>query len=247
MTMTGLMPLFGPRTSNGNGPIPPIDLQLVGERVILALGHPRDWNAWRKVREESQDFLSPWEPTWPADGLTFDFFSRTLRRQWKEWKEGSGFTFLVFLADLEGAAMEDENAQLVPEKTERSRESFSSFGRRALTKTGTPKTKIKRGALIGGVSLTDIRRGAAQHGTLGYWIGQPFSAQGLMKEAASLVTSFGFETLKLHRIEASCMPHNEPSRRLLASLGFQLEGFAPSYLRINGAWEDHEIWGKLAI
>jgi ribosomal-protein-alanine N-acetyltransferase len=101
------------------------------------------------------------------------------------------------------------------------------------------------GALIGGIALNDVQRGIAQKGTLGYWIGMPYAGQGYMMEAAGLVCEFAFERLRLHRVEASCLPHNEPSRKLLTRLGFTEEGFAKAYLRINGKWEDHVLWGKV--
>jgi [ribosomal protein S5]-alanine N-acetyltransferase len=104
---------------------------------------------------------------------------------------------------------------------------------------GTP------GALIGGIALNDVQRGIAQKGTLGYWIGMPYAGQGYMTEAANLVCEFAFERLRLHRVEASCLPHNEPSRKLLMRLGFTEEGFAKAYLRINGKWEDHVLWGTV--
>jgi ribosomal-protein-alanine N-acetyltransferase len=65
-----------------------------------------------------------------------------------------------------------------------------------------------------------------------------------MTEAVQLAAAFAFETLKLNRLEAACLPHNEPSRRLLEKTGFALEGCARRYLRINGKWEDHLLWGK---
>ena len=67
-----------------------------------------------------------------------------------------------------------------------------------------------------------------------------------MSEAAQLVCDFAFRQLRLHRVEASCLPHNEPSKALLQKLGFEEEGFAKAYLKINGKWEDHLLWGKTA-
>lgn len=103
----------------------------------------------------------------------------------------------------------------------------------------------KPGALVGGINLNDIQRGIAQKGTLGYWIGKPYAGQGLMTEATQLVCDFAFESLRLHRVEASCLPHNEPSKALLKRLSFTEEGYAKSYLQINGRWEDHLLWGKV--
>jgi len=115
-----------------------------------------------------------------------------------------------------------------------------------LAKNHRRNMKEQTGTLVGGITLNDVRRGIAQKATLGYWIGLPYARQGLMTEAAGLVCNFAFERLKLHRLEASCLPHNEPSKRLLKRLGFEEEGFAKSYLCINGVWQDHVLWGKAA-
>jgi ribosomal-protein-alanine N-acetyltransferase len=58
------------------------------------------------------------------------------------------------------------------------------------------------------------------------------------------VCDFAFRALRLHRIEASCLPHNEPSKKLLAKLGFDEEGYAKAYLQIDGRWQDHILWAK---
>lgn len=60
-----------------------------------------------------------------------------------------------------------------------------------------------------------------------------------MTELISWMVTYGFETLHLHRIEASVMPKNERSLRVLEKNGFEREGLAKKYLRINGVWEDH--------
>jgi ribosomal-protein-alanine N-acetyltransferase len=99
--------------------------------------------------------------------------------------------------------------------------------------------------LVGGIGLSNMRRGVAQSGTLGYWIGQPFERQGFMTEAIAAVVEYGFDRLKLHRLEAACLPVNEASRRVLLKNGFQQEGYARGYLRINGDWRDHVLFSLL--
>lgn len=102
-------------------------------------------------------------------------------------------------------------------------------------------------ALLGGVTLSNVRRGVAQSASLGYWIGAPYAGRGVMGEAARAgVLPFAFDTLKLHRLEAACLPHNERSRRLLLRTGFQEEGLARKYLCIDGAWRDHTLFGLVA-
>lgn len=100
-----------------------------------------------------------------------------------------------------------------------------------------------RERLVGGLTLSNIRRRAAQHATLGYWMGQRYSGQGLMTAAVALTLPFAFETLGLHRIHAAFLPENAASRRVLAKNGFVEEGFAERYLQIDGAWADHVLCG----
>jgi ribosomal-protein-alanine N-acetyltransferase len=101
-------------------------------------------------------------------------------------------------------------------------------------------------ALVGGVTLGNVRRGVAQSGTLGYWIGQPYARHGYMTDALRTILAFSFQTLQLHRLEAACLPTNLASQGVLRKLGFTQEGYARRYLRINGAWCDHLLFGLLA-
>jgi ribosomal-protein-alanine N-acetyltransferase len=100
--------------------------------------------------------------------------------------------------------------------------------------------------LLGGLTLGLVRRGVAQACTLGYWMGQRHAGKGHMTEAVRGALNFAFSDLALHRVEAACLPHNEPSRRLLERVGFRREGEARGYLRINGVWADHLLYGMLA-
>jgi ribosomal-protein-alanine N-acetyltransferase len=101
-------------------------------------------------------------------------------------------------------------------------------------------------ALIGGISLSNVRHGVAQCGTLGYWVGEPHTRKGYMSEALRLITEFCFGQLALHRIEAACLPHNEASQKLLQRAGFTQDGYARKYLKIRGEWHDHLLFSLLA-
>jgi ribosomal-protein-alanine N-acetyltransferase len=105
--------------------------------------------------------------------------------------------------------------------------------------------KKDSGALAGGISLTNIRRGASQSAQLGYWMGARYAGKGLMPEAVNLVVGHAFDKLLLHRIEAACIPGNARSARVLEKAGFQREGLLRSYLRIYGEWQDHELYAKV--
>ncbi len=100
--------------------------------------------------------------------------------------------------------------------------------------------------LLGGVTLSSVRRGVSQCCAVGYWIGKPFAGQRYMTEALPAVIRFVFEDLGLRRLEAACLPNNEPSQKLLLSSGFAREGFARQYLCIDGAWQDHVLFGLLS-
>jgi [ribosomal protein S5]-alanine N-acetyltransferase len=99
--------------------------------------------------------------------------------------------------------------------------------------------------LVGGVTLGNVRRGVAQTASIGYWAGEPFQRRGYTLAAVQAVLRHAFDDLALNRVEASCMPENEASRRLLLSIGFQQEGVMRSALKINGVWRDHLLFGIL--
>jgi len=102
-------------------------------------------------------------------------------------------------------------------------------------------------ALLGAITLDNIRRGPAQAGTLGYWIGERYSRRGYMREAITAVVHHAFHRLDLSRIEAACLPENAPSRALLESCGFKYEGVAQSYLQIGGRWRTHVLYASLRM
>ncbi len=101
------------------------------------------------------------------------------------------------------------------------------------------------GALVGGLTLCNVRRGVTQACTLGYWTGAPYARQGYMTAAVRAVIPFVFDSLELHRLEAACLPSNIASIKLLERTGFGHEGLARRYLRINGVWQDHLLYALL--
>jgi ribosomal-protein-alanine N-acetyltransferase len=132
-----------------------------------------------------------------------------------------------------------------------SRRAFSHrvyWARRAEVQgTALPLMLIRRAdrRLIGAITLDNIRRGPAQAGTLGYWIGAPFARQGYMGETIRAVVHHAFTRLDLSRIDAACLPENAASRGVLESCGFKYEGVAQAYLQINGRWRNHVLYAAL--
>ncbi|MGF1503385.1 MAG: GNAT family N-acetyltransferase [Paracoccaceae bacterium] len=101
--------------------------------------------------------------------------------------------------------------------------------------------------VIGGITLSNIRRQPAQAATLGYWTGERFIRQGFMTEALTALRDHAFTLLELSRLEAACLPDNTPSRRLLERCQFKFEGVAQAYLQINGRWRNHVLYAALRL
>jgi ribosomal-protein-alanine N-acetyltransferase len=174
---------------------------LIGDSVMLRAPQMSDHAEWSALRELSRNFLTPWEPIWPADDLTRAAFRRRIRRYAEDQRSDLAYPFFIF--------------------------------------------RNTDNALVGGLTLANVRRGCAQAGSLGYWMGAPYAGQGNMTAAVNTVLPFAFGTLRLHRVEAACIPANGASIRLLEKNGFQREGFARQYLCINGVWQDHLLFARL--
>jgi ribosomal-protein-alanine N-acetyltransferase len=174
---------------------------LYGKGVYMRTPHISDYVEWAALREESRDFLIPWEPTWPDDDLTRAAFRRRLRRYYRDIREDEAYPFFIF--------------------------------------------RSRGDVLAGGLTMSHVRRGVTQSCSLGYWVGKSHSRQGLMSASVAAVVGFAFDTLRLHRIEAACLPDNVASIRLLEKAGFSREGVARRYLRINDAWRDHLLFALL--
>ena len=103
--------------------------------------------------------------------------------------------------------------------------------------SNNPIKTVEKNILVGGVSLSNINRGITQSCSLGYWIGEKFASQGYMTESVAVSAGIVFNILKLHRLEAACIPENTASRKVLKKVGFTEEGYARKYLQINGEWK----------
>lgn len=171
-----------------------------GRGISLRLPRMGDFESWSRLRAESREFLTPWEPIWPEDDLTRAAFRARLQRYALDRQNDLGYAFFIF----------------------------------------------NGGAIVGGVTLNNVRRGVAQAASLGYWMGAPHARKGLMTAALAALIPFAHGALRLKRIEAACLPHNAASVRLLEKSGFTCEGRARNYLCIAGEWQDHLLFARLA-
>lgn len=99
--------------------------------------------------------------------------------------------------------------------------------------------------VIGTVTLTGLVRGAFLSAHVGYWVDARHQGRGICSAALRIVVKHAHDELGLHRLQASVLPHNAPSRSVLERTGFTLIGTAPSYLRIDGRWQDHLLYQRI--
>jgi [ribosomal protein S5]-alanine N-acetyltransferase len=97
------------------------------------------------------------------------------------------------------------------------------------------------GPVIGVVNFTRLVRGPFQCAGVGYSLDHDAVGQGLMQEALRAAITWLFESHGFHRVEANYRPENARSGRVLAALGFVIEGYARDYLVVDGAWRDHVL------
>lgn len=171
------------------------------ERMTLRPPIHGDFRAWTSLRDQSREFLIPWEPVWADDHLSRRSF--TNRVYWAQRSIANGTALPLFLVRREDSA------------------------------------------LLGAITLDNIRRGPSQAATTGYWIGKTYAREGYMREAIKAVVHYAFTTLDLSRMEAGCLPENTASRQLLESCGYKYEGVAQSYLQIAGRWRNHVLYANL--
>jgi ribosomal-protein-alanine N-acetyltransferase len=94
-------------------------------------------------------------------------------------------------------------------------------------------------SFAGEVNLSSIRRGPLQSADVGYWIDEARAGSSFMPEAVAAVLRFGFDELRLHRVEIDIVPRNQRSRRVVEKLAIREEGLSLRLVEINGVWEDH--------
>jgi ribosomal-protein-alanine N-acetyltransferase len=153
------------------------------------------------------------------------------------------------------AALQQANREfLAPWSPERPRTHATVEGQRravadalALHAKGTalPHVIVCEGAVVGRVTLSDVTSGTFSSCHLGYWLSQSHNGRGLATTAVGEILGIAFGELGLHRVEAGTVPHNVRSRAVLERNGFIRFGYAPSYLKIAGEWQDHILYQVL--
>lgn len=84
-----------------------------------------------------------------------------------------------------------------------------------------------------------------QRAELGYWVGVPHWGRGYATEAARACVAYGFEVLRLNRIDAMHFSRNAASGAVLRKAGFRHEGCLRQHVVKWGVAEDVEVYGIL--
>ncbi len=176
---------------------------LATERLNLTLLRCDHAQAMLDFAARNREHLAPWEPTWPEEYFTLDYWTR---------------------------AGDDAESEF-----------FAGVSLRLILLDNTAASHH----VLGTANFRSILRGASQSCTLGYSLAETSQGKGLMHEALEAAIPYVFESLAMHRISACYIPSNERSGRLLERLGFEKEGYARDFLRINGRWQDHILTAKI--
>ena len=99
-----------------------------------------------------------------------------------------------------------------------------------------------RGRFVGQLTVSNIVRGSAQFGSMGYWIDEAYAGRGIMPRAVAMAIDHCFGPVGLHRVEIAIRPENASSLRVVEKLGIAEIGFAPRFLHIDGEWRDHRLF-----
>ncbi|MFC6154174.1 GNAT family N-acetyltransferase [Nocardioides yefusunii] len=122
------------------------------------------------------------------------------------------------------------------------RELVQRLHRGARLGTTLPFVLEAEGRFAGQVTVSNVVRGSAQFGSVGYWVGHEFAGRGFAPRAVALVMDHCFMTVGLHRLEVCVRPENTNSLRVVEKLDLHEVGYAPGYLHIDGDWRDHRVY-----
>ena len=115
-------------------------------------------------------------------------------------------------------------------------------------KLGTvlPHVILDDDEIIGRITLNNIVRGPLQSAKLGSWVSSSANGKGVATAAVAAIVPVAFGELGLHRIAAATLLHNVGAQRVLERSGFYRIGVAPRYLQIQGRYQDHALYQRLA-
>jgi ribosomal-protein-serine acetyltransferase len=93
------------------------------------------------------------------------------------------------------------------------------------------------GDLIGGCGLNEIHE-SNRRANLGYWVRTSCTGKGIAVAATKLLAKWGFEVLKLKRIEIYVAVGNQRSLRVAEKVGAKREGILRSRINVRDVMHD---------
>lgn len=98
--------------------------------------------------------------------------------------------------------------------------------------------------LLGGAGINFINR-VHQFANLGYWVRTSAAGQGIATRATRVAARFGFEQLRIQRIEIVAAVKNVASQRVAERAGAVREGILRNRLLIHGEPQDAVMYSLL--
>ena len=105
-------------------------------------------------------------------------------------------------------------------------------------------TIIYEDNVVGGIGIK-INQHRKYIGEIGYFIDENYHGKGIATRAVKILEKFGFNELKLKRIEILMNPKNKASVKVALKLGYLKEGILKKILENKGKYEDAVIYAKI--
>ena len=70
-------------------------------RALIRVPDMGDFDQWAALRAQSREFLTPWEPIWPANDLTRTAFRSRIRQYWRDIDEDLAYPYFIYTPDAE--------------------------------------------------------------------------------------------------------------------------------------------------
>ena len=102
----------------------------------------------------------------------------------------------------------------------------------------------KTGKILGGTGINSIHH-LHQYGMLGYWVRSGYTGKGIATSAALKTIQFGFDVLKLNRIEILIATNNIASKRVAEKTGALYEGIARRKLNLHNVFVDAFVYSVI--
>lgn len=202
------------------------DEELRGERVTLRLLHEGDAPALFSLIDGSREFLARHLP-WPAECTCVEDVESRIDSWEIQAQMANGACWGIF---AKGSG------------------SSQSAGSLRSADGSVPASSQQHASdlQLAGVIILGWIQAAHLSASVSYWLGECFTGRGLATDALKILSHFAFNRLGLNRLEISASVTNKASQAVATRAGYTQEGFSREFERINGKFEDHVRFSRLA-